>query len=110
MSRGVVAPGPARDRWRSLTPVQRERALGSVVRVLGAALASSAAGVARELAAAGEVSPVVEEHVAWAARELTGPLYLVGDTGRVASRYLVEGGRARTAQKQTAQIAQEGMF
>lgn len=97
----MVAPGPARDRWR---------ALGSVVRVLGAALASSAAGVARELAAAGEVSPVVEEHVAWAARELTGPLYLVGDTGRVASRYLVEGGRARTTQKQQTVQVQEGMF
>ena len=87
MIRGVVAPGPARDRWRSLTPVQRERALGSVVRVLGAALASSAAGVAREL---------------------TGPLYLVGDTGRVASRYLVEGGRARATQRQ--RTVQEGMF
>ena len=78
--------GRRRDLWQALTPLQQSEALRLTVAVIASAVSGSAQAVASCLAEAGRVAPQVEAHVLWAARELTGPMRLVGDTESVSSR------------------------
>ena len=87
--------GRRRDLWQALTPLQQSEALRLTVAVIASAVSGSARAVASCLAEAGRVAPQVEAHVLWAARELTGPMRLVGDTESESSRWLEEGARVR---------------
>ena len=88
--------------------MQQAEALRLTVGALAAAVSGSAQAVASCLAEAGRVAPQVEAHVLWAARELTGPMRLVGDTESESSRWLEEGARVRARQRKTS--VQEGLF
>ena len=105
---GNVQSGRRRDLWQALTPLQQSEALRLTVAVIASAVSGSARAVASCLAEAGRVAPQVEAHVLWAARELTGPMRLVGDTESVSSRWLEEGARVRARQRRTS--VQEGLF
>ena len=96
---GNVQSGRRRDLWQALTPLQQSEALRLTVAVIASAVSGSAQAVA---------SCLVEAHVLWAARELTGPMRLVGDTESVSSRWLEEGARVRARQRRTS--VQEGLF
>ena len=102
---GNVQSGRRRDLWQALTPLQQSEALRLTVAVIASAVSGSAQAVASCLAEAGRVAPQVEAHVLWAARELTGPMRLVGDTESVS---LEEGARVRARQRRTS--VQEGLF
>ena len=88
--------------------MQQAEALRLTVGALAAAVSGSAQAVASCLAEAGRVAPQVEAHVLWAARELTGPMRLIGDTESESSRWLEEGARVRARQHRTS--VQEGLF
>ena len=111
---GNVFAGRRRDLWRAMTPGQQETAVRLALTALSAAVAGSGAGVATTPGAsaeAGRAGEAVEAHVLWAARELTGPLRLVGDTTSEASRRLEEGARLRAQQTRTkTENHQEGLF
>lgn len=106
---GQVQAGPVRGRWLAMTPSQQAECLRLTVVVLAAAVAGSAQGVATALATAGAMSPLAEEHVLWAAREMTGPLRLVGDMTSSASRWIDEGAALRAAQAND-EAQQQGLF
>lgn len=108
---GNVFTGRRRDLWRAMTPGQQETAVRLALTALSAAVAGSGAGVATTLVEAGRAGEAVEAHVLWAAREMTGPVRLVGDTTSEASRRLEEGARLRAQQTRTkTENHQEGLF